>query len=80
MAKDIRMEDIIGQAKDLYLETIKRSLFYSIFNDLLEEFKKESEPLIKKEVERLVDMHIEHWEELSNIGNNIKVIMEWRDK
>jgi hypothetical protein len=74
------MDSILNEANELYIQQIKEKLFENIYNKLLEDFKKDAEPIVKEEVDRLVNMHIEHWGELSNIGNNIKVIMEWKNE
>jgi hypothetical protein len=80
MATNVSMEDIVNQVNDLYLHTIKEKAVNDITNKLLEDFKAEAEPIVKKEVNRLVSMHTEHWKDIYQIGENIKVIMEWNSK
>jgi hypothetical protein len=80
MATNVSMEDIVNQANDLYLQSIKEKAVNEITNKLLEDFKSEAEPIVKKEVNRLVNMHIEHWKEIYDLSENIKVIMEWKNK
>jgi hypothetical protein len=80
MATNVSMEDIVNQANDLYLQSIKKKAINDITNKLLEDFKAEAEPIVKKEVNRLVNMHTEHWKDIYQIGENIKVIMEWKNK
>ena len=80
MVTNVRMEDIVNQANDLYLQAIKEKAVNEITNKLLEDFKSEAEPIVKKEVNRLINMHVEHWKDIYQIGENIKVIMEWNNK
>jgi hypothetical protein len=80
MATNVSMEDIVNQANDLYLQSIKKKAINDITNKLLEDFKAEAEPIVKKEVNRLVNMHTEHWKDIYQIGENVKVIMEWKNK
>ena len=76
----LTVEQIVGQANELYLHTIKKKLFGSIYTKLLDEFKADAEKTVKDEVDRLVNMHIDYWTDLAHIENNVKVVIDWRSK